>query len=78
MGKMCSQEYSIPARLSFRIGGKIKSYPKKQKLKESVTTKPARNIKGDSLSIKDTKSDKGKKGSEKISRSNNKTVIKWQ
>ena len=30
-----------PARLSFRIEGEIKSFQDKQKLKESVTTKPA-------------------------------------
>ena len=27
--------------LSFRIGGEIKSFPDKQKLKEFITTKPA-------------------------------------
>ena len=30
-----------PARLSFRIGGEIKSFQDRQKLKEYVTTKPA-------------------------------------
>ena len=30
-----------PARLSFRIEGKIKSFQDRQKLKEYVTTKPA-------------------------------------
>ena len=30
-----------PARLSFRIEGEIKSFHKRQKLKEYVTTKPA-------------------------------------
>ena len=30
-----------PARLSFRIEGEIKSFQDRQKLKESVTTKPA-------------------------------------
>ena len=31
----------FPARLSFRIEGEIKSFLDKQKLKKSVTTKPA-------------------------------------
>ena len=30
-----------PASLSFRIEGEIKVFPKKQKLKEFLTTKPA-------------------------------------
>ena len=30
-----------PARLSFKIEGERKSFPDKQKLKESVTTKPS-------------------------------------
>ena len=30
-----------PARLSFRIEGKIKSFPEKQKLKKFMATKPA-------------------------------------
>ena len=30
-----------PARLSFNIKGKIKSFPDKQKLQEIITTKPA-------------------------------------
>lgn len=41
-------------------------------------TSPARNIKGDFFECqRETKSDKNKKGSEKISRNNDK-VIKWQ
>ena len=41
-----------PARLSFKIEREIKSFPDKQKLKELVTTKPARNLKGDALRVK--------------------------
>ena len=67
MRKICSQEYS--ARLSFRTEGEIKSFPDKQTLKEFVVSKPARNIKGDCVTVKETKSDKDK-GSEKISRNN--------
>ena len=67
-----------PARLSLRIQGEIKSFPEKQKLKDFVITKPtARNIKW-TLSGKQTRSYKGKKGSEKISRNNDKISNKWQ
>lgn len=41
MGKICSHEYSYPARLTFRRVGERKSFPDKQKLREFMTTKPA-------------------------------------
>ena len=31
----------VPARISFKIGGEIKSFSDKQKLREFSTTKPA-------------------------------------
>ena len=40
-----------PARLSFRIEGEMKSFQDRQKLKDSVTTKPAQQevLRGDSV-----------------------------
>ena len=51
-----------PARLSFKIEGEIKSFPEKQKLKESVTTNPALQeiLSGDSLREEKMKKEKRK------------------
>uniref|UniRef100_A0A8I3P1J1 L1 transposable element RRM domain-containing protein n=1 Tax=Canis lupus familiaris TaxID=9615 RepID=A0A8I3P1J1_CANLF len=40
-GKNMQPRILIPARISFRIEGEIKSFQDRQKLKEYVTTKPA-------------------------------------
>ena len=40
-GKNLQPRLQYPARISFKIEGKIKSFSDKQKLKEFSTTKPA-------------------------------------
>lgn len=47
-GKIMKPRIFYPARLTFRTEGKIKSFPEKQKIKESVTIKPSlqKNSKG--------------------------------
>ena len=40
-GKNLQPRILYPARLSFRFGGEIKSFPDKQKLREFSTAKPA-------------------------------------
>ena len=66
------------ARLSFRIEGEKKSVPEKQTLKEFMTTKPDLQeiLKGFYEWKGKTKSDKDKKGSEILSRHNDKTSNK--